>query len=124
MSAFRRYQTSELTPARDDHHASGTRRHEVVNLGTIKRIVGNDQNPATSQQTAVQGSSRFQACWYPFGRYAERVEEAAQRVLRPDRALLLRESFQVNIELAVGKALTYLVRGMHSQRALANARRT
>ena len=119
MSAFGGDQTGEVVAA--GHHGQAARRsgQQRADLLDVPRIVQHHQDPPAREQAAVEPGLAWQVRRNPGNRHPERLQESAYRLAGIQRLPAWIESFQVDVQLPVGKPRGHPVRPVHGQCGLA-----
>ena len=113
-------QPGQVVAAGDDGHAGGRAGQQWPHLIGIAGVVQDHQHPLACQQAAVQRGLGVQVGRGSRHRHSQRVEQAAQRLGRPQRRPARVKPPQVHIQLAIGESCGHPVRPVHGQGCLAH----
>jgi hypothetical protein len=123
VRAVRSGQRAEPVTTRHQHGAPRPARQQRRDLARVARVVGQDQHPAVGQQAAVQPDLRVRLDRDRRGGHPQRLEKPAHRRGRGERRPRGVEPAQVDVELAVRKAVQVPVRPLQRQPGLADPAR-
>ena len=124
MRAVRGDQRGELVAAGHQHQALRRAGQQRPYLFGITGVVEDHEDPPVGQQAAVQGGLRAQPGRDALRRYDQGVQEVPDGLGGLQQQPVRVEAAQVDVQLAVGKSLAYVVCPAHHEGALAHPRGT